>query len=256
MNCFRAWELRQRFNPSILGALVNPYFLTRRALWKAIRDFSPELGGVILDLGCGDKPYQSIFSYERYIGVDIPEKDPKRIQTADILYDGKRLPFRNLCFDSILCTEVLEHTQSPDAFLREAHRVLKDDGLILLTTPFAWEEHEQPHDYNRFSSFGLRKATINAGFEIVAMVKTLPSIPAIAQLFAATLFRATRSKGVMLGSLTTPLMIFPISILGLLLGLRRPKSDNFYIGNVVLLKKLQSRTTGNEQQSSANQCAP
>lgn len=238
MKYFRTWQLRQRYNPNLLGVFSNPYFLTRRALWKAIHKYSYEVTGTVLDLGCGEQPYKSLFSATRYVGVDIPDNDRGRSQVADILYDGTRLPFLDSCFDAILCTEVLEHTRLPDAFLREARRVLRNHGTMLLTTPFAWEEHEAPNDYARFSSFGLRKLADIVGFEVVYQTKTLPSMAAVAQLLAANLFRMTRGRGVILKTLTTPLIISPISLLGLMVSGSLTKDHPLYIGNVVLLKKL------------------
>ena len=55
-----------------------------------------------------------------------------------------------------MCNQVLEHVFNPDDFVREIARVLKPGGALLLTVPFVWNEHEQPYDYARYSSFGLR----------------------------------------------------------------------------------------------------
>ena len=56
----------------------------------------------------------------------------------------------------MLCNQVLEHVFNPDEFLLKINRVLKNDGKLLLTVPFVWDEHEQPFDYARYSSFGLK----------------------------------------------------------------------------------------------------
>jgi SAM-dependent methyltransferase len=62
---------------------------------------------------------------------------------------------------------VLEHVFNPDDFLNEVNRVLKPSGKLLLTVPFVWDEHEQPYDYARYSSFGLRSLLEKHGFSIV-----------------------------------------------------------------------------------------
>ena len=65
---------------------------------------------------------------------------------ADRSYDGKTFPFSDGEFDAVLTSEVLEHVFNPDEFLSEINRVLRDDGVLLLTVPFVWDEHEQPFD--------------------------------------------------------------------------------------------------------------
>jgi SAM-dependent methyltransferase len=69
--------------------------------------------------------------------------------------DAYRLPFRDDIFELAVCTEVLEHTHSPELVLRELQRVLKPGGKLLLTTPFAFPIHYAPTDYYRFTRFGL-----------------------------------------------------------------------------------------------------
>jgi SAM-dependent methyltransferase len=69
--------------------------------------------------------------------------------------DAYRLPFRDDIFEIAVCTEVLEHTHSPELVLRELQRVLKPGGKLLLTTPFAFPIHYAPTDYYRFTRFGL-----------------------------------------------------------------------------------------------------
>ena len=74
---------------------------------------------------------------------------------VQILADAYRLPFGEGAFDVVLCTEVLEHLHTPAAALAEMYRVLKPDGKLLLTTPFAYPIHYAPTDYYRYTRFGL-----------------------------------------------------------------------------------------------------
>ena len=62
---------------------------------------------------------------------------------ADYFYDGQSFPFKGGSFDVVLTNQVLEHVFNPDVFLSEIHRVLTPDGVLLLTVPFLWDEHEQ-----------------------------------------------------------------------------------------------------------------
>jgi SAM-dependent methyltransferase len=62
---------------------------------------------------------------------------------------------------------VLEHVASPRVYLREAHRVLKPKGSLILSTHGIWPYHPDPMDYWRWTIEGLQCEIRQAGFEIV-----------------------------------------------------------------------------------------
>lgn len=104
--------------------------------------------GLALEIGAEDSVCKDWFP--RRVAINI-----NRNEHIDIQADAYRLPFRDETFDTVLCTEVLEHTHSPQLALSEVHRVLKPGGKLLLTTPFAFPIHYGPTDYYRFTRFGL-----------------------------------------------------------------------------------------------------
>lgn len=83
-----------------------------------------------------------------------------------MVYDGERLPFPDRSFDTVLNVQVLEHTPHPGALVREMARVLNDDGRLILSAPFQFRLHEQPHDYFRYTPHGLRALCRDAGLEV------------------------------------------------------------------------------------------
>ena len=85
----------------------------------------------------------------------------------DVLWDKKKLPFENDVFDIVLMTEVLEHVENVDITLREINRVLKIGGLILVTVPFIWPQHEKLFDFQSYTSFGIKKVFDYYGFETI-----------------------------------------------------------------------------------------
>lgn len=74
----------------------------------------------------------------------------------DTLGDVHELPFGDSLYDYILCTEVLEHLHSPWIAISEMKRVLKPGGKLILTTRFIFPIHEAPHDYYRYTEYGLK----------------------------------------------------------------------------------------------------
>ncbi|HVM31530.1 MAG TPA: class I SAM-dependent methyltransferase [bacterium] len=136
-----------------------------------LRDLSallPRVKGDVLDVGCGLQPYRRLFSQNaRYHGIDIAESKARfGFEAPDTLYyRGRVWPTRTRSIDFILCTETLEHVDEPLVFLREAFRVLKPGGQLLLTVPFEARWHFVPYDYWRYTPSGLNHLLRRAGFE-------------------------------------------------------------------------------------------
>jgi SAM-dependent methyltransferase len=119
-----------------------------------------------LDVGAGSGVHREIFSGRavRYVGVDPQPRGPGLIPAT-----GERLPFPAASFETVVISEVLEHVPVPETVLREAARVLKPEGRLLVTVPFVFYEHEAPHDYGRFTRHGLRALLERSGFEVLRL---------------------------------------------------------------------------------------
>jgi len=160
--------------------------LTRRASdwidlqWSLIiqllKSIAPQARGRLLDVGCGDKPYEAIFRpYVRsYFGIEhtstfVHTAARKGVVKPDLFYSGPRLPIRDGSCDTVLSVQVLEHTPRPAALVAEMARVLAPDGLLILSAPFQFRLHEEPHDYFRYSPHGLRHLLADAGLEVTEM---------------------------------------------------------------------------------------
>lgn len=229
--------LKQYFEPTpILGMLFNPFYIARRALWKKISCLGKNIQGKTLDVGCGSKPYERCFSASEYIGLEIDNTINREIKRADVFYDGKKLPFDNETFDSVVCFQVLEHVFEPDEFLKEVYRVLKPEGKFLLTVPFVWDEHEQPFDYARYSSFGLNHLLQKNNFLILEQQKTVQNFGVIIQLIAEYYYKATY-KNRILKYLAMLFLIFPTFLMGGLIAWLLPKNPDLFLDNVILAKK-------------------
>jgi SAM-dependent methyltransferase len=151
----------------------NP-FGTQNWLIKRILDdevkrlISTHARGVLLDIGCGLKPYEEFARcyVDSYLGVDH-ESSLHSLSRVDIVSDAYDIPLSDSSIDCILCTEVLEHLEEPGDALKSANRVLRPGGVALYTVPFSWPIHEAPRDFYRYSEFGLKYLFEKAGFRIV-----------------------------------------------------------------------------------------
>jgi SAM-dependent methyltransferase len=121
--------------------------LTRVTLDRFI--LSHASGGLTLDLGAQNGPYAAHFP--RRVALDLNPAAHLHLRG-----DAHALPFADRVFDTVLCTEVLEHLTEPQRAIDEMYRVLKPGGALLLTTRFLFPIHDAPHDYFRFTKYGLR----------------------------------------------------------------------------------------------------
>jgi SAM-dependent methyltransferase len=230
---------REEFRPGFLGIFTNPFYHSRKGLYQNIRSLAPCIKGRVLDVGCGSKPYKSLFSVSDYIGLEISGGYPG----ADCYYNGKNFPFLDCDFDSVLTSQVLEHVFNPEIFLYEVNRVLKCGGVLLLTVPFTWDEHEQPFDYARYSSFGLRYLLEQKGFVIIEHRKSMDDIRVIFQLINTYIFKKTKTNNGSLNFIVTLFLIAPFNVLGEIMSRILPANKDLYLDNIILARKNQDIRT-------------
>lgn len=229
---------RQSFFPTFIGVFVNPFYFARAGLAKAIGQYASELSGRLLDVGCGTKPYQSLFNVDEYLGLDIDSENLRKRGIADYFYDGNTFPIESDSFDSALCNQVLEHVFNPDAFLSEIHRVLKHNGKLLLTVPFVWDEHEQPFDYARYSSFGLKALLKKNGFRIIQHQKIGADASTLFQLINAYLYKTSVGWPKYMRFVFTVVAMGLVNILGLAAAKLLPKNPDLFLDQLVIAEKV------------------
>jgi len=142
-------------------------YLNALMLENALRQCAPFVHGRLLDVGCGRRPYEkTLFSgASEYVGADY-QTDRSR---PDVVCSAVDMPFPDASFDTLACTEVLEHVPEPLRALREMHRVLKSGGHLILTVPLYWPRHDLPYDFYRYPYDGLLYLLKEGGFDLVRL---------------------------------------------------------------------------------------
>lgn len=233
----------EQFRPTLLGLFINPFYFNRLGLYQAVSARLSTLEGKILDVGCGHSPYKSLCTYTEYVGLEVDTPESRKNKKADFFYNGIDMPFKNDEFDSIICNQVFEHVFTPKEFLAELNRVLKlspNRPNLLLSFPFIWNEHEQPFDFGRYTSFGIRHLLETHGFEIVDLYKTGSGIEVPFQTMILYLYKIFFRKNAYLNLVLCLLLIAPLNIIGAIASKILPKDPDLYLDNVVLAKKVKN----------------
>jgi SAM-dependent methyltransferase len=145
--------------------------LTRVTLDRFIAAHGTDLR--TLDIGAQNGPYATHFP--RRIALDITRGVGVRI-----IGDAQALGIGDATFEVVLCTEVLEHLPEPQRAIDEIFRVLVPGGQLLLTTRFLFPIHDAPHDYFRFTKYGLRH--LLRRFEILELQEETDAVGTLAVL--------------------------------------------------------------------------
>ena len=124
--------------------------------------------GVCLDAGSGHSPFKESLSAvaTRVVTVDAEDRSGEVDFIADI-QDMRGIADASM--DTVLCTQVLEHVPRPWDAISEMHRVLKDDGHVILSAPHLCPIHEAPHDYFRYTEYGLQSLLTSRGFRVLEL---------------------------------------------------------------------------------------
>lgn len=230
---------REMFLVRPWSVVINPFFIIRQGIYKGVEKQAASITGNILDFGCGSKPYESLFTRSQsYVGIDLEVTGHDHENSkVDVFYDGKKIPFPDNHFDAVVCFEVFEHIFNLDEVLNEIRRVTKPGGKILATIPFAWDEHEQPYDFARYTSFGIQHLLEKAGYQISSLEKTTSYVEAVGQLMIAFVSQHVGPKNLALAAIFQGLFIFPMTLWVLFWNLILPKREELFCNIVVVATK-------------------
>lgn len=152
-----------------------PHWLSRRifpldeAVLQLVREAAESRALPVLDAGAGEARFRSLFQ-QPYFACDLGVGDSSwDFSKIDLLAKLEQLPFRDNSFGAVVNTQVLEHVPDPATVVRQLFRVLKPGGMLYLSAPQGWHEHQQPHDFFRFTRYSLEMLLTEAGFRNCAI---------------------------------------------------------------------------------------
>lgn len=151
-------------------SLRRQVFFFECLITEGISSFAASLpsGAHVLDAGAGEGQYREYFGRQRYTGVDLGVGDTQWNYTGlDCIADLHRLPFADATFDAFVSVVTLEHVTDPSQAIAEMARTARPGASLFLVVPHEWEVHQHPHDYWRFTRFGVERLLDTNGWQII-----------------------------------------------------------------------------------------
>ena len=224
--------IRDLSNPKLIGFFTMAEYFERSALYKDLSKLAPKLQGKLLDIGCGEKPYKNLCkNTDEYVGLEIDRNN----KYADEFYDGENIPFDDKSFDSIMSNQMIMYVANPDKLLKEMNRIIKIDGMFLVSTPFLGYLTSS-NDSVRYSLTGLKNILHENGFKAIECKESANGVEAVFHLINIY-FLHFSIKNRYFRKVFSLIFTIPINIVGLVLSKLLPRDNNLYLNNIILAKK-------------------
>ena len=166
-------QLRLKNFLSILkNTPFHPQWHSFRDEYKLHKSCREHIKGIVIDIGCANKRLKTYLSKGCcYYGLDYLDTVAKLYKTnPDVFADAQRLPIIDHSVDTVALIEVLEHVPDPNIAIAEASRILKINGILIITVPFLYPLHDAPYDFHRWSQFALEKLASQHQFSVIEIV--------------------------------------------------------------------------------------
>lgn len=170
-------HLRQRIEPRPGDSLYLHLSDLRLALQAHATDARLDL----LDFGAGSSPYRSLFPKANYRRADFAIGTGEGLDF--VLDESLCVAAPDNSFDLVLSTQVLEHVEHPENYLKECLRLLRPGGKLVLTTHGIYADHPCPLDLHRWTADGLAAVCRQAGFAVSQTCKLTTDARALLFLY-------------------------------------------------------------------------
>ena len=155
-----SWLRRHWYLAWSRGKIIDPHYLGVHAIGKLMKRYAPQMRGRFLDVGCGERPYDSLLKdrVEFHCALDYgPGRAQRGIRKPiDVNADALALPFAAATFDTVMSHSVIEHVVDPFVYISELSRVLKPGGRLYLSGPGICPVHSGPYDFFRLTEYAYR----------------------------------------------------------------------------------------------------
>lgn len=142
--------------------IVKP--ICQKGIYKFLSQEMSEIhsGQKVLLVGSAGSLSKLVLERASQVGFEVTtvDIDPKR--EPDILADICEHDF-DAKYDFVIIPEVLEHLHSPKSAIDVIYKCLNSNGKIIATVPFVFPIHDAPHDYYRYTIFGIKEMFSNFG---------------------------------------------------------------------------------------------
>jgi len=190
--------------------------------------------GFVLDIGGRNrgkfqKPKQKT---ERWTFADI-----EKSHSPDIVLDIANMKkIHSKSVDVVNAIEVLEHVANPHKGLKECHRILKPNGIMILSIPFLFQIHSDPYDFQRWTAEKLKRELETLGFIIDRFEIMGRYFTVIAEMNRALI--KSFPKGLKyISCLSFPLLDLLIKLDHLKIVKTHPTLGSFHAGYFIVAKK-------------------
>ncbi len=138
--------------------------IARYILDERLNEVKSLMEGPVLDIG-GERGY-SIGRFRPPDNIKWFYVNLEKRYMPDVLGNCYSLPFLDNSFNTVVMCELLEHLKKPEKALDEAYRVLRRNGRLVLSMPFLYRHHRNPHDYQRWTHEKIYDELQSRGFEV------------------------------------------------------------------------------------------
>ena len=162
--------------------------LLRDAIADALARHAPGAGARVLDAGCGEQPLRE--AVERagleYHSLDVQQNASGSVEYIGVLDGDLPAAMPRESYSLILCTEVLEHVARWDRAFANIASLLTRGGRVILTSPFVYPLHEEPHDYWRPTPYAVHDAAAAHGLRMIEEKRLGDSWDVLGTVLSAT----------------------------------------------------------------------